>query len=655
MGSWSTLPLELLTEILTLVYKQHYQSLSQCQFTCRNWNKPAQALLYSSVLLNTPQQAATFLNSVSLTNTNSIVKKVKFGRPLLVAPVFERLFPKLFEFCRNITHLEAEETDTAFWTKLLREFYKGNIMHLQSLPEAKFDDDGGIKIYGYVASALHATLTCVYVHDWPEHNPSFRNNEVAQTLTKFTNLESLFVRVGGIDTILKILPSLCGCSKLRKVHIRTIEARKIAYSEGDIDNGDASDEDDTVEECPFTKSYSNVTNLKIDSITLTGKLIRKLMQTFPKLESLELNNVPERDEEDDPDEEEDRYLLYRYQSEGWKITDELWMEFLLYVHNTIPKYHLSKLFFENIPSIIEKFTEATGVPNDFLELLYVHRNTHCDIKSYVQISSNAGDRNSNSGAFSDRKESIQVIYGNNISDNTNTLEHISLLDRLGGRLKSLCIRIPPGETFFADDDNVNQLVDGEFLGHIFQSCPQLMHLMVERACIYHCNTDSSINTSIETVRFTQCNINPGVFSDLSGRLPQLAYLHIGQSDFFPSSGHIVDSPKNVDLQMQYSKLKLLVWENYSRRYEGATALHLKISKGSKPQYRILKKSSQKISRSTANSFGASLQNHANLSIDILCTKIEHLVVCTRDFNIHINVSDMTVSKGTSYLKSIQIN
>jgi hypothetical protein len=344
-------------------------------------------------------------------------------------------------------------------------------------------------------------------------------------------------------------------------------------------------------------------------------------------------------------------LLYRVQTEGQRISVDLWLEFLLHLVKNVPRFDVSNLFVADIPLVLANFMQHTNY-GETIKLVYLERDAFFDFQPYIGIDSKSASKKYTRGQNFYDHRTIEVVFAAE-EDHYDELPHLPVLEKVGANLKALEIQIDQGDRFADMGTALYNMACGYFIDHTLKHCPFLDTLSLKNCNLLACDPNRCVNESITLLRMNRCRVSSKFLRQIPGRLPNLTYLIMHEPHFI-YSGETEDKP-NTNWMFHMSNISLNTVRFNDPNYSLTKAMYLSFSIGPYMADYFVNENNEVTPMPLDRHFSDSLHSDDELSIQFSCTDID-TVVCTMgkfDFVLHLKEKQFTrlLEKGSEYVIS----
>lgn len=474
MASWGGLPIEILYCIFNQLDEP--SDLSKCLFTCKNWHKATQGLIYNSVKLYSQKQVISFANCMNISQNEDgpslMVKKISvFNNSTL-----DNLqLSDILKSCHNIKTINTVDFSPGnpFFATIMHERNQGRCLLLESIPfPLTIDED--TRIYGQTAWNLRDRLVRLMISDRADRYDSLKGFPRLKYLLYNVNTEGIY----DIDSIIR-----SSCS-LQSVEIN--QHTRITDSIGD---------DFSKTPCHHIKEF-----IGSGIILPTRRMLNYLMFIFPNLNYLNIFFALNT-------------LKSQLSVDNFLATD-ITVEFLLHVYKKISTFNLEQLYVLSIVDVANGFLEASNF-NGTLEIRYENDYNH---PQHVSLT---------------RKKFI-VKCVQSLQTPYSILPHREFIRRFGSNLAGVILDFGDAYALYqGEEGQVNKNdVHGYCMDYVFKHCPNIQSLELGNFLFSHCDADELVVChTLQVLVFDCCEFSNTALEEISKRIPNLSLLSILDSDF----------------------------------------------------------------------------------------------------------------------------
>jgi hypothetical protein len=138
--------------------------------------------------------------------------------------------------------------------------------------------------------------------------------------------------------------------------------------------------------------------------------------------------------------------------------------------------------------------------------------------------------------------------------------HLALLEEIGQTLKRLDFSmkktkdVSTREKWRVQNGFVNDMVKGYYLDHIIQHCPNLKHLQLNYAMIFHCNSLANTIWNIKYLCLQRCFVKLEIFRKISSQIPTLDVLSLKYCHVATDENPLKEEESLYSLNMPYTSI-----------------------------------------------------------------------------------------------------
>jgi hypothetical protein len=539
MNTWKHLP----TEILHLIFDEIIirnsnvrKDLCQCQLICKNWSETAQRYLYKSIFIRKHEILIKLLASLCSSKSNP----ARFTKNITITLYnhelsYMELFHLLLLKCPNVERIH--DHSSAYYSRFFEEIQlaseRGACKRIQYVSAGQKHTLRDQQIYLDTMYCLRNSLLDLFLAD--DFKPlSSATYSPLQILNEFPALRTLKIRINYIESFYFLGKCIESCRNLETLEL---------YWDSNINTDDSMIEDvRSLTGCPTVK------RLCIFGLSITKKILEFVIHAFPNLNTLTLNISKTR------------------QNTNNMASNNLWVQFLAFLHNIKGKIAIKNLYIADIPGVLIGYcnTRKTNIN------LYIFLKNDLE-QSCVDITNDEEQTD-------DQAISIQVQF-HAIQDKSAML---TLLCGAGSFLKSLTFDNGDPEDGDSDDgdpedgdsddgdpedgdsdDGDSEDSEFNFSGSIWDAicrqCPSLENLDVSTTAINNSGSQLQTNTSIRNVMVGFCDISQELFPELSIHLTSLSNLCLLDCKLLDDDGIYSKDHHYILIEMPNTTFDTLTW------------------------------------------------------------------------------------------------
>jgi hypothetical protein len=511
MNAWESLPVEILDLIFDIIADHSIifgNEFYQCQLTCKNWCKVAQARLYKSITIWDYGQFINLLETLCSSESNltqyveNIVIKYS-GRSA------GELLQILLIKCPNIKTLKGnlKITNMVFFKAILQASHEGSCKRLQHVMVPRFFSISDQQLYLDTMYNLRNSLRYLFLDESYMPQPNDPIHSQLQVLNKLPNLRTIKIKINSMQTFRRLGKYTKNCNNLEKMELfwrLRIDTNK-----------------NMAPEVHSIATYPTVKHLHLTHIHITKQMLEYFIHEFPNLNVLII---------DQPTVSTGTYNI---------IPSSLWVQFLVFLQNTTRKVLIKQLYIVDILDTII----------DYLNMSKPNVHLYVTLDSLVKkLYANIENERKQSGDLDiSIKLTVQLIP----SKSKPSL--VTLLRRIGSILKSLIVN----RIGFYD---VKQLTpNGSVWDIICRQCSSLERLRLNSLTVFTYNISQfQTNSSIKDVTINKCNLSEEFFPYLSIQLPSLSHLSLIRCNL-TSNNQYNYAYRNIVIKMPHTTFDTLTW------------------------------------------------------------------------------------------------
>jgi hypothetical protein len=603
-----SLPSEIIDKILENVALDDKETILQCQLICKRCQLSINRRIYRRVnftigMLNEDKFMRKIKRDPSI---GKMVQEIKFD-------YWERWFSLLVRYFPNLRFIFCSRS-CEYFPLLLDVLQRGD---WKKLNKVQIATPGYSEKYAEIALEIRDRLSEYTVYDevTDDRLVEKTHNQLAEHLVSFPKLQSVEFLIYQAKHIFEFDKYIDDCAcYLNKIKLTTI------CTESDLENNFQNltmpyhDSLSQIKQRPLVKQLHAQILLACDDSLLY------LMQKFPSLLDLQLNAS---------------FCHARQDTLNRRISTNLSLQtislFLLYLLN-IPSFDIRKFYMKDACSLLHLPINVIAAKTGVKCRLVIYYQTVFSTMSYYHhpcVNINRSERS--------KIIFLEVcIYTN---ENILELPHLCLLESAGQQVRDLELSMGSVKDFLEGqwrnllDESISKMLDGLYFSHLLTHCSQLSELHITSSALLDCGFNNQIkHTNLTKLTVTNCLIYPGIFKDLSSRLPSLSYLDMDYCHFVSKNGNKDEHESNnyFSLDMPYTRFQYLRWGIRCKYNE--FCLRLVKDSGIETYFKGKLVAGtmtfcRKVSKYHSDGYQSSRCSDKIATIDIRCADIKKLEVC----------------------------
>ncbi|KAI7897887.1 uncharacterized protein BX663DRAFT_526811 [Cokeromyces recurvatus] len=629
---WDLLPAELLEKVFNYL---SYDSISQCQLTCKQWAKVAQPQLYKQVTLSTCN-IEKFKHTIQSSAIGMLVKKINLNNknnslfnPLQYGEYFN-VIPTLSVHCPFIESFNISHTSLSFWFNFKNARDSNYWPRLKEIPYPMEANE--IEYYTQIAlglrDSLESLLLCDQLSYAEDNHLSLYRAEydaLKKELSSFHRLKKLFIRMHTHESIEDIDSVFEDCLSLKILNVNLYYSNPTTTTTITISTSHPLPFEEEEEMC-FTHIVPSPTifSLELNSVIHTNRVYPYIMHKFPSLRRLYVNVAC-----DDRTRQLMRLTKPKFSKE--------FIEHLYHYISNIEDCYLDNLHVSNITETIYHWLMTARRDNNrTLRIMYendrlneVHHENATHLRLYTTKEDETVDFQENNHPLEREgmmMVKLAVIFRADVDE--FSLPHIELIDKIGHTSSFTTLDLDMKQKrvcrFMADNNNdFLNMISGYYLDHLFRTCTSLRTLILRGAFLLDCAPNTDTSQSIEHLILSRCRIHPPVLYQLSIRLPLLKTLSFYCWEFVTVDGRnsteYIEQSLMVD--MPYSSLHTIRWiSDDDQRRNMADVFYLRVCTIRKESY--YRGDQNRLYLTSAQAYRHSMSRETTMTFYIRCKDIK---------------------------------